>query len=347
MVFTLADHPRQTIKCVVWDLDNTLWDGILLEDSQVSLRPEVLSILKILDQRGIINSIASKNDDIIAMRKLVELGIQDYFLYPQINWNAKSTSLKEIATLLNLGSDTLAFIDDQEFERAEVASLMPQVLCLDARHLDTLLTLPEMNPRFITEDARKRREMYRSDITRKQAESAFVGSNEEFLTTLQMELTIAPARPEDLRRVEELTLRTHQLNTTGYAYTYEELQAFVRSKNYQLLIVGLDDKYGSYGKVGLALIECQEEVWIIKLLLMSCRVMSRGIGAMLITHIMRLAKDAHVRLQAEFIPHERNRVMLITYTFAGFKKRGQRGDVLLLENDLTTIQALPAYVKLL
>jgi len=84
---------RKTIKCVVWDLDHTLWDGILLENEDVRLHENVAEIIKTLDNRGILQSIASKNDAQTAMKKLEQLGLAEYFLYPQINWNAKSSSV--------------------------------------------------------------------------------------------------------------------------------------------------------------------------------------------------------------------------------------------------------------
>src|SRR4051812_11623982 len=94
---------KQSIKCVVWDLDNTVWDGTLLEDSEVTLRPHVVHLLKALDERGILHSIASRNDHAAAMAKLVDFGIADYFLYPQINWNSKASSVGQIAQDLNIG----------------------------------------------------------------------------------------------------------------------------------------------------------------------------------------------------------------------------------------------------
>ena len=112
---------KQTIKCVVWDLDNTVWDGILLEDREVVLRPHVVDILKTLDERGILHSVASRNDHDLAMAKLEEFGIAEYFLYPQINWNPKSGSVAQIAKDINTGLDAIAFVDDQPFEREEVA----------------------------------------------------------------------------------------------------------------------------------------------------------------------------------------------------------------------------------
>lgn len=336
----------RTIKCVVWDLDNTLWDGTLIEDTQVALRTSVIEIIKTLDARGILHSIASKNDYATAMQKLQDLGIAEYFLYPQISWNTKSTAIAAIAKSINIGRDTLAFVDDQSFERDEVSHVYPEVLCLDSAEMDHMLELPEMNPRFITEDSAQRRLMYMSDIQRNQAEQEYVGPTEEFLATLHMTFSITSAREEDLQRAEELTMRTHQLNTTGYTYSYDELNAFRLSPDYQLLIAGLDDKYGSYGKIGVALLHCTTDCWTLKLLLMSCRVMSRGVGNVMIGHIMRQAKEAGVKLRAEFVPNEKNRMMLITYKLGGFREVDRQDNILIFEHDLTTIAPVPPYVTL-
>lgn len=338
---------QKSVKCVVWDLDNTLWDGVLLEDEQVVLRKEMVEVVKALDSRGILHSIASKNSYEAAMAQLEQLGISQYFLYPQINWNSKGASIREIARLLNLGIDTFAFVDDQPFERDEVAFQIPEVLCLDSRDGARIADHPAMKPRFITEDSARRRAMYLADIERNQAEKDFVGPDEQFLATLQMAFTINQAREDDLQRAEELTVRTHQLNSTGYTYSYEELNAFRQSETHKLFIAGLDDRYGTYGKIGLALIECQPEIWTLKLLLMSCRVMSRGVGTILINYLMGLAKKQGVRLQAEFVSTERNRMMLVTYRFGGFKLVRQDGDFMVFEHDLDQLQAFPEYVRVL
>jgi HAD superfamily phosphatase (TIGR01681 family) len=112
----------QKVKCVVWDLDNTLWDGILVEDGpeQITLRPEALQAIKALDERGILLSIASKNDHSNAWSAIQKFQLQDYFLNPAINWGPKSESIRRIANELNLDLDTFAFIDDSETERREL-----------------------------------------------------------------------------------------------------------------------------------------------------------------------------------------------------------------------------------
>ena len=341
----IMETEQKSIKCVVWDLDNTLWQGVLLEDENVRLRQDAVKIIRTLDERGILQAIASKNDHNKAMQKLDELGVSEFFLYPQINWNSKSSSIDLIAKSLNLGLDAFALIDDEPFEREEVSFALPQVLCLDSATLDQLLEMPCLNPRFITDDSRNRRLMYLSDLKRKQIEAEFVGPQEEFLATLEMVLKIAPAAERDLMRGEELTHRTNQLNTTGHTYSYDELNYFRQSSQHKLWTVSLEDKFGSYGTIGLALIESQEAYWTIKLLLVSCRVMSRGVGGVLISYILREAREAGVNLRADFVPNGRNRMMYATYKFTGFKEIERSEESRVLEHDLAVIQPFPDYLK--
>ncbi|WP_128893910.1 HAD-IIIC family phosphatase [Longirhabdus pacifica] len=337
---------KQKIKCIVWDLDNTVWDGVLLEDSNVTLRHGVVDIIKTLDERGILQSVASKNEHHAALEKLEEFGLKEYFIYPQINWNAKSSSMLAIAEAINIGKDTLAFVDDQPFEREEVQFALPEVLCIDANDLSQLLDMPQLHPTFITDDSKNRRKMYMYDIERKNVEENFVGTQEEFLASLNMKFTISKVGEGDLQRAEELTQRTHQLNTTGYTYDYDEIDALRKSDSHLLLISDLEDKYGTYGKIGLAIVEKGQAVWTIKLLLMSCRVMSRGVGTVMMNHIMHLAKEANVKLRAEFVVTDKNRMMYVTYKFAGFKEVQEDNDTVLFENDLSVMQPLPDYLTL-
>ena len=340
-----SEVERKTVKLLVWDLDNTIWQGTLLEGDKINPHKSALSTLATLDQRGILHSIASKNDDSLAMAQLKEIGIEDYFLYPQVNWNSKAANIRTIASSINIGLDAIAFIDDDPFEREEVKHSLPQVLTLDAIELEGLVERPEFNPPFITNESARRREMYRADIERNYEQNRFVGPSEEFLAGLDMVFTIAPAQEEDLKRAEELTIRTHQLNTTGYTYSFDELSAFRRSPEHLLLIASLDDRFGAYGKIGLALIEKGNSVWTLKLLLMSCRVVSRGVGVILMNHALSLARSAGVRLRAEFLANERNRMMLITYKLGGFREIERSDNFILFEHDTQRIQATPGWVK--
>lgn len=336
---------RKKIKCVVWDLDNTIWDGILLENQDVRIRSEVLKIINELDNRGILQSISSRNDATLALKKLTEFGIKEFFLYPEINWNPKSSSIEEIANSLNIGLDTIAFVDDQVFELEEVMHSHPEIHCINAKDIHEILDMSVMMPEFITEDSKNRRKMYITDITRKKIEENFKGPKEDFLASLNMKLTISLASKDDLNRAHELTLRTNQLNTTGYSYSYEELDNFRKSKDHILLIVQLDDRYGQYGKIGLSLIDCTEDVWTIKLLLMSCRVMSRGVGTVLIRHVTNMAIENSVELYADFLHSPYNRMMYVTYKLSGFKEIHSNGDSVTFKNVLKEIQKFPDYIN--
>lgn len=337
---------QQKIKCVVWDLDNTVWDGVLLESDEVVLKENVVGVIKELDRRGILQSISSKNEYESAMEKLKELGLWEYFIYPQINWNAKSSSIEEIRKSVNFGIDTFAFVDDQAFEREEVNFNLPDVLCIDALEVDNILAMDRMNPKFVTNDSKNRRKMYQSDIRRNSDEKDFVGTQEEFLRSLNMNFKIRRAKESDLQRAEELTVRTHQLNSTGYIYSYDELKEFIGNDKYEVFVTELEDKYGTYGTIGIALIEKDETMWELKLLLMSCRVMSKGVGGVLMNYIINKARAEKVGLRAQFVPTNKNRIMYITYKFNGFKEV-QTGDLVIFEADMTQERPIPDYVNII
>lgn len=334
------------VKCVVWDLDGTIWDGVLLEDREVTVRDWIVDVIRELDELGILHSISSKNDHDLAMARLRRAGLADYFLYPQINWGPKSESVRRIATSLNIGIETLAFVDDQDFELAEVRHMHPEVHCMLAGDILEEVRKPEFRPRFITSESRERRRMYAASAERDSAERDFTGTPEEFLATLQMRLRISEAGEEDLQRAEELTVRTNQLNSTGQTRSYEELDALRSSTDHLLLVAALDDKFGSYGKIGLAVVEKARPDWRLSLLLVSCRVISRGVGTILLNHVIRLARDDGARLVAEFLPTGRNRMMFVTYMFAGFRDVGREGETILLRAPLDRIQPVPPYLTL-
>lgn len=130
-----------------------------------------------------------------------------------------------------------------------------------------------------------------------------------------------------------------------YTYSYDELNQMRVSDKYKLLIASIVDKYDTYGKIGSALIECDKDVWNIKLLLMSCRVIARGVGTIMLNHIRQSAKDMGVKLRSEFISNDRNWMMYITYGFTGFTELECKGNHILLGNDLSHIQQHPDYIK--
>ena len=340
------EKEQKEVKLIIWDLDNTLWDGILSEGDELKLKPSIINVIKELDKRGILHSISSKNNHEDAMRKLKEFDIHEYFLYPEITWSSKSSSVHNIQKKFNFGFDTIAFIDDQKFERDEVLSEFPEVFAINASEYLSLTDHPRFNPKFITEDSANRRQMYKSDIQREFEEKEYIGAKDTFLQSLQMQFVISEANEEDLKRVEELTVRTNQLNATGITYDFEQLNQFRKSDKHKLLICELTDIYGSYGKIGLALVEENNDEWFLKLMLMSCRVISRSVGSVLLSYLLNEAKEKNKQFFADFKHTDRNRQMFITYQFAGFQIENKNNENIIFKHSLDNIPAYPDYIKL-
>ncbi|TNE55276.1 MAG: HAD-IIIC family phosphatase [Bacteroidetes bacterium] len=336
-------------KAIVWDLDHTLWHGVLTENDELKLRDRMEHILETLDKRGILHSIASKNNYDETIARLEELGLRKYFLYPQITWARKSESIRIIQEKLNIGMDTIAFIDDQAFEREEAAFSNPELSTFDVDVIENILEMPEFMPRFITEESARRRLMYVDDEKRKEEEDKWGNTDIEFMKSQEMEFRISQATEVDLQRVEELTVRTNQLNASGYTYSYNELAELLQSPKHLLYVAELTDKFGSYGKIGVAMVEMLEDGnWNLKSLLMSCRVMSRGVGNVLLYYIINEARRQQKELFTEFLQTDRNRLMYVTLKFAGFKEFGDKLDngrnLLRLEGDQE--YNYPEYLKL-
>lgn len=309
------------VKCLVWDLDNTLWQGTLLEDETVVLSDAIREVIVGLDSRGVLQSVSSRNDHALAWARLEALGVADYFVVPQIGWGRKSDAVRRIAEQLNFAPGTVAFIDDQPAERAEVAHHLPDVRCYPAADATTLLALPEFSPRSVTVDARRRRKMYQAGFRRTDEQTRFTGSDEDFLRSLEMVLRIGRATEDELSRVEELTLRTSQLNATGVHYPHQALRALLARPGHEVLVTTLTDRFGPHGAVGVLLLEKHPGAWHLKLLATSCRVVAFGTGTMILNWLTDQAARAGVHLLADFRPTDRNRMMEIAYRFAGFDDR--------------------------
>jgi FkbH-like protein len=310
---------EQTVKCLVWDLDDTVWDGVVLEQDGSAPRPEVLKTLTVLGDRGILHGIASRGEHEVATAHLREHGIDGLFSMVNVNWGPKSESVREIARTLNIGLDTVAFIDNDPVERAEVSAALPEVRVYSHDQAALLPDLPEFTPEVVTEEARGRAELYRVEQQRKESEAQFQGSDQEFLASLDLVMEVRPASEDDLARAHELTVRTHQLNTTGLTYDIDQLRELTASDRHEILVASLKDRFGTYGTIGLTVSEDRGPDRVLRLLLMSCRVMSRGVGTALIHHVVERARAAGRRAVAEFVPTDVNRIMLVTLRFAGFE----------------------------
>ena len=287
--FVEKDAPAEKVKCLVWDLDNTLWNGILIEtedNESLELKAGVLETIKKLDERGIIQSIASKNDFAPAMEQLEKLGISEYFLYPEIHWNAKSASIKNIAANLNIGVDAMAFIDDSVFEREQVHSALPEVRTYDALEVEKLTELPEFDV-IVTDESRHRREMYRAEEKRNALMASGNDDTVSFLRKCNLRIKVfAPQTEADITRCFELVNRTNQLNMSGRRYTRNEFDALLSKIGQTSIAFSCRDDFGSYGIVGFMQYRKDNCELCFTEFAMSCRVAGKYVESALFTHVL-------------------------------------------------------------
>lgn len=336
-----ASAPDRLIKCVVWDLDNTLWQGIAAEGpvgEAPSPNQDMLDIISQLEKRGIVSSVASRNDPSVLSRLLGQPALKGRFVAPQVSWEPKSGAVRRIAAHLNIGLEAMAFVDDSAFERAEVAYMLPGVLALSPDELEAALSTPAFNPGRMTAEGEQRTEMYRQEEKRKRAEAGFTGSRADFLEWCEMRLAIAPATEADLPRIMELTERTHQLNSTGRKYSADELRARIEDSRWLVPVARLTDRFGEYGMIGAAIVDtrpllpsqaqdhvqsklCPPDVWLVELVMLSCRVEGRGIPAALLLSVMGEAKDAGMKwFRAIYRINEQNLPVRLLFRQLGFRK---------------------------
>jgi FkbH-like protein len=328
------------VKCVIWDLDQTVWDGILSEQDadRVALRPEVLRTMTALDERGILQSIASKNDHDSAWRVLERLGVAHLFLYPQINWEPKSANVQRIVTALNIGVDSCAFIDDSPFERAEVAHELPGVRLFADSDLSTLLTRPEFDVP-VTEESKQRRAFYRAESERKQQAVQYGDRYEAFLKTCEMEATLfRPTEPDHVERCLELLHRSNQLNLSTYRYTREELAQLLERRDVLCICTSCRDRFGEYGIVGFASLVVSRDGVVLKDFVLSCRVAQKKLENAWFYWLARVARASGYRkICAPYGKTSRNGVLLNALLEAGFVEtaKNDAGSVLELDCDAT------------
>lgn len=264
------------VKCVIWDLDNTLWEGTLVEDGLENLRlkPRVVDLLHTLDERGILLSIASKNNRDEALAALGHFGLDELFLYPQISWSSKSQAIDTIARSLNIGRNALLFLDDTAFEREEVRSLYPEVRTLDAADY---LTLPERTDcqAAVTDESRHRRQLYRVEMDRHAEAESYAGDTTAFLRACHIRLTVTRLTAAILERAHELTQRTNQMNFSGTRYSRELLGELLNNPDVDLMVLSCEDRFGHYGTIGFSVIERHEPRMID--LMFSCRIQGKRV----------------------------------------------------------------------
>ena len=285
-----AEKPAETVKCLVWDLDNTLWDGILMESeepSRLKLKPGVRETIEELDRRGILHSIASQNDYDTTWPVLEQLGLAEYFLHPQINWEPKSANIERIAKTLNIGINSLAFIDDTPFQREEVRNAWPQVRIYDAPDAALLPSLPEFTV-MVTEESRSRRKMYQAEARRIALQASTQTNIVDFVRSCELQMHLfTPTTAEELARCYELIIRTNQLNTSGVKYTQEEFDQVLAKPGHKVFAFSCRDVFGDYGIVGFGQYRVSGKTLIFTEFAMSCRVAGKFVGSALFATLLQ------------------------------------------------------------
>ncbi|MCK2241385.1 MULTISPECIES: HAD family hydrolase [unclassified Crossiella] len=343
-----------SVKCVVWDLDGTLWDGIAVEQTTETLpapRPAVLALIDELAARGVMSSIASRTDPSILGLLLADELLAERFVAPQADWQDKSVALRRISAELGIGLAALAFVDDNPFERAEVAAALPEVLVLAPEQAAGLLDSPELDPAALTPEARGRVRRYREDARRKDAETAFTGSRAEFLRWCGMRLTLRPATAADVPRLVELARRTHRMNTTGEVPPVEDVLARLTDPDgWFLPVAELSDRFGGYGLIGAAVIEQDAAVWRVRLLALSCRVAGRGVAPAFLRWVMdRALAEGARELHVPVRPTGANVELRVLFRQCGLRVTGpQPADLAILGRRLDQggLPDYPEYLEL-
>jgi FkbH-like protein len=326
-------------KCLVLDLDNTLWGGVLGEDGPrgIQLGPdypgsayvEFQRAIRSLRQRGVILAIASKNnpadvDEVFATNSHMVLRPDD-FSFLRVGWNAKSQSLKEIAAHLNIALDHIVFVDDNPAECDEVSHAVPAV---------TVVALPAQPEHFVrtllepgyfdglsvsTEDLR-RAELYQQ---RDQAEELRAQSEsiEDFYRRLEMEVIFAPVGETSLARAAQLTQKTNQFNVTTIRYTEAELLQRRADPSCLVTTVQVRDRFGDNGVVGFMLTKATDQEVEIDTLLLSCRVIGRTVETAMLAHACEHASQRGARrVRGRIVPTAKNAPARDLYERHGFQR---------------------------
>lgn len=312
-------------KCVIVDCDNTLWGGIVGEDGVGGLElsddypgrayRDFQRQLRQLSQSGIFVALATKNnpadiEEVFRENSAMVLRWEDLAAV-QINWRPKSENIRQIARDLNIGLDAVVFVDDNPFELEEVATHLPEVLCL--RVPEEITALPDMfrvasrafDRLIVSVEDTQRVQMVRSEIERKELHQKLTEA--DFLRTLDLRVTLCPVARGDLSRVTQLINKTNQFNLTTRRYSLEEVTAMATDPMVALYTASVTDRFGDYGLVGVGIVRfAANRAWF-DTLLMSCRVLGRGVESAILQYGVRQAAErGHAHVDADYIPTAKN-----------------------------------------
>jgi FkbH-like protein len=331
-------------KCIVLDLDNTLWGGIVGEDGfeGIKLSPDPLGraftefqyVLLALYQRGIILTINSRNNEDEALRVIREhpcmILREDNFASIRINWNDKLSNMRGIAEELHIGLDSFVYFDDDPINRELISKALPEVMTVDlpkdpSLYAPTLMNLNDFNTLSITDEDKKRGEMYK--LRQKINELEKSASNlEDFLLQLGIKINIKGVDEFTIPRIAQLVLKTNQFNLTTNRYKEEDIQKFAQDKKMLVGCAQTEDKFGDNGITGVFIVKKNTNYseWTIDTFLLSCRVMGRGIEDAIMEYILNEArKEGITKVRGQYIPTKKNKPCEQFLPNLGFKKDGE------------------------
>ena len=350
-------------KCLVLDLDNTLWGNIIGEDGIEGIKigpyPEGRSfvefqkVIKALSDNGIILAINSKNNQNEAMKVINEhphmiLREKDFSCI-KINWNDKIANMREISKELNIGLDSIVFFDDDAVNRELLRMTLPEVNTVElpkdpSTYAQILRDLNDFNTLKITNDDVQRKTMYEQEQNRQKLQSSTENLN-EYLKKLDIKIKIKLNDKLSIARISQLILKTNQFNLTTKRYQEEEIEEFFADKT---MIVGcseVDDKFGENGITNVFIIKTKSNEWVIDTFLLSCRIMGRGIEEGIIGKILEIAKNKGIeKITATFIPTEKNEPAENFLKNYGFEEENEKW-VFLLKNKIKIPDHLEVELK--
>ena len=356
----------KTKKCIVLDLDNTLWGGIIGEDGIEGIKlgntspglefVEFQRALLSLYNRGVILAVNSKNNYDDAIKVLKEHPDQvlreEHFAALRINWQDKFTNMIELATEINIGLDSMVFMDDNPIERGQISHALPKVLVVDMpenpqHYRETLEGLKVFDVLSLTKEDIARGEMYVGKRKRAELQES-AASLDDFLYSLDIKVDVRPADEFNLPRIVQLLRKTNQFNLTTRRYSDAETKQLSESDDSRVYSMGVEDKFGNEGIVGVAIARRDADAWIIDSYLMSCRVIGRSIETAFLAKIVSDARnDGAKRVIGEFIPTKKNKPAVDFYERHGFSVLSTDEGVTRWVLDLSTDTVLkPDWIEL-
>ncbi len=355
-----------TCKALAMDLDNTLWGGIIGEDGLegVNIGLEYPGALyrslqrAILDlhQRGVLLAVCSKNNVAEAMAVLANhpgmLLRPHHFSALRINWQDKAQNLREIAAELNIGTDAIAFLDDNPVERERIRSEMPDVTVIDLPDhpmgfAEALRDCPVFERLTLSTEDRERTQLYQEQRQRLELARS-VDSLEDFYKSLQQEVIVAPVTRETLVRVAQLTQKTNQFNVATQPYTEQQIAEFASRPGWSVYSVRVKDRFGDNGIVGVLITGMSSNICQIDTFLLSCRVIGRTIETAALGFLAEKSKAEGARfLQGWFFPTRKNAPVRELYRSHQFKPIAGRDGATLWSLDLAEADiACPQWIDL-